>query len=129
MLRFFKLGLLLTLMLYHHSGMSQYAMDLIALEQFKMNGKVDKMEVKRTLSLMYLIKEGIVHENIKSIEAKRFMGITHTPALDFNIYLTFANSITPGIRTAFEVSLNYSGVMNFKGQIMLRKKRRCSKVF
>ena len=56
------------------------------------------------------------------IVQRRYMGITHVPSSDFNIYLTFNNAVTPRILTSLEVSLNYAGVMNLKSQILLRKR-------
>lgn len=58
---------------------------------------------------------------LESETPKRYMSITHVPENDFNIYLSFNNSITPNILTSFEVSLNYAGVMNIRSLIVLRK--------
>lgn len=59
--------------------------------------------------------------NLEHETSKRYLSITHVPENDFNIYLSFNNSITPNILTSFEVSLNYAGVMNIRSLIVLRK--------
>ena len=60
----------------------------------------------------------------RSCMQKRYVGITHVPSLDFNIYLAYHHSITPKLSTSFEVSLNYAGVMNIKSLFLLRKRNR-----
>lgn len=56
--------------------------------------------------------------------SRRFMGIKHQPADDFNIYLSVGQLITPNIKTSMEVSLNYMGQVNIRNLIALRRKER-----
>ncbi|WP_436515881.1 hypothetical protein [Ekhidna sp. To15] len=69
-----------------------------------------------------VLKDRMMNGSINKCPPKRYMGITHAPSIDFNIYLALHNSITPKIMTSFEVSLNYAGVMNIKSLFFLRKK-------
>ena len=56
--------------------------------------------------------------------SRRFMGIKHHPADDFNIYLSVGQLITPNLRTSMEVSLNYMGQVNIRNLIALRRKEK-----
>lgn len=56
------------------------------------------------------------------VSSRQHIGITHVPSMDFNIYLTVRNPITPKITTSLDVSLNYAGVMNIRNLILLGKK-------
>ncbi|MEO9484422.1 MAG: hypothetical protein ABJG47_13280 [Ekhidna sp.] len=70
------------------------------------------------------ISYGEIGKSMKSVPKKEHVGITHLPSLDFNIYLTFYRSISPRTLTSLEISLNYTGVMNVRNLIFLRKKDR-----
>lgn len=73
-------------------------------------------------SLELVLKERFENWCTNECQHRRYVGITHVPAYDFNIYLTVNESVSPTIKASLEISLNYAGVMNVKSLILLRKK-------
>lgn len=112
---------------------------IILLSYFISFGQADRRN--KNVNDTYLISEDIIVLVLKKMEAaqehieegKRWhfhrtnssdlLRIRHEPSEDFNIYLRLDRHITPQIRTAIEVSLNYSGVVNLTSQILLRKRK------
>ncbi len=118
-----KLILMLALSIHYMMVMAQQDRDLSLMDW-------NKIAVNDELNLLFndlVLSDRIIDTNIEGwcegiCPPKRYVGITHIPSADFNIYLAFHNSVTPKITTSFEVSLNYAGVMNIKGLFLLRKR-------
>ncbi len=114
MSRFLKFGLILLFLAHHFFVVGQVKTDWrISIDSNLIESDL-KVDIDRIL----------IDGGNEELGSDRYVGITHTPSVDFNIYLTFNNAINSRIQTSFEVSLNYSGVMNIRSTIALRRRER-----
>ena len=60
---------------------------------------------------------------MRSVGEKEFIEILHNPSQDFNIYLSIHNSSESDVQLSFDLSLNYTGIMNLRSRVLLRKKK------
>ncbi|MEP1033416.1 hypothetical protein [Ekhidna sp.] len=117
-----KLALMLALSLHYILASAQPSTDFVHLRQSTSENKAFELVLNRLTTYDRVISESFSDWCLKRCEKRRYIGITHTPSSDFNIYLTINNSLTPKIKTSLEVSLNYTGVMNIRSLILLGKK-------
>lgn len=121
-----KLGLMLVLFIHHILVTGQVKTEWADVARDSKTDQYLEFAISQLATYEGALNVGIEGLCPKTCPSKTYFGITHVPSEDFNIYLTFYNSVTPVIQASFEVSLNYAGVMNIRSIISLRKKERRS---